>query len=106
MLTAVKLLHTLVWAIMAAAVFYVLFCGLTGAGGRLLWLSVGLILLETAVLLFNGWRCPLTGMAALYTSPSGDNFDIYLPAWLARHNKTIFGGLFLLGLALVAVRKF
>jgi len=24
-------------------------------------------------------------------------FDIYLPLWLARHNKTIFGSLFLAG---------
>jgi hypothetical protein len=25
------------------------------------------------------------------------NFDIYLPNWLARHNKTIFGAIFILG---------
>jgi hypothetical protein len=26
-----------------------------------------------------------------------DNFDIYLPLWLARRNKAIFGALFVLG---------
>jgi hypothetical protein len=25
-----------------------------------------------------------------------DNFDIYLPNWVARHNKAIFGTLFVL----------
>lgn len=102
----VKLLHTLVWAVMAAAVGYVVYCGLTGAGGKPLAVCVGLILLETAVLLFNKWRCPLTDVAARYSAPDRDNFDIYLPEWLARHNKAIFGGLFLFGLALVAARRF
>jgi len=105
MLIIVKLAHTLVWAVMAAAVFYVVYCGLSGTGGRLLAVSIGLVLLETAVLFFNSWRCPLTAVAARYSAPVRDNFDIYLPEWLARHNKSIFGGLFLLGLALVVARK-
>lgn len=105
MLTLVKSLHTLVWSVMAAAVLYVVYCGLAGGGGPLLAVSIGLVLLETAVLLFNKWRCPLTDVAARYAAADRDNFDIYLPEWLARHNKTVFGGLFLLGLALVLFRR-
>ena len=45
----------------------------------------------------NRGRCPLTGVAAKFTEDRADNFDIYLPIWLARHNKTIFGSLFLIG---------
>jgi len=89
---------------MAAAVLYVVYCGIAGGGGVLLAVSIGLILLETAVLLFNRWRCPLTDIAARYTEPSGPNFDIYLPEWLARYNKEIFG-LFAVGLLLVAMRR-
>jgi len=33
-----------------------------------------------------------------------ENFDIYLPLWLARHNKRIFGTLFVLSELFVAVR--
>jgi hypothetical protein len=33
-------------------------------------------------------------VAARYTDDRRDNFDIYLPLWLARHNKLIFGWLF------------
>jgi hypothetical protein len=43
-------------------------------------------------------RCPLTRVAARYSDDQRDNFDIYLPLWLARYNKLIFGGLFIAGL--------
>jgi hypothetical protein len=38
-------------------------------------------------------------LAARYTEERHDNFDIYLPLWLARHNKLIFGVLYCLGIA-------
>jgi hypothetical protein len=56
------------------------------------------VCLEVLILVFNSWRCPLTGVAARYTPDRRDNFDIYLPEWLARHNKGVFGTLFVLGL--------
>jgi hypothetical protein len=43
-------------------------------------------------------RCPLTDVAARYIEDRRDNFDIYLPIWLARHNKLIFGTLFAMGM--------
>ena len=36
----------------------------------------------------------MTDLASRYTEERADNFDIYLPLWLARHNKLIFGMLF------------
>ena len=57
-----------------------------------------IVFAEVAVLAVNGWRCPLTGVAARFTDDRADNFDIYLPVWLARHNKVIFGGLYILGM--------
>jgi len=53
--------------------------------------------LECFIIVANRWRCPLTSPAAQFTEGRKDNFDIYLPTWLARHNKTIFGSLFLAG---------
>ena len=38
--------------------------------------------------------CPLSDLAARYTDDRASNFDIYLPNWLASHNKAIFGTLF------------
>lgn len=86
---------------MASAVFYVFYAGITRTSGVVLWLSIGLIFLETAVLLINKWACPLTPVAMKYTSDRGENFDIYLPEWLAKHNKLIFTTIFLAGLILV-----
>ena len=57
----------------------------------------GLVLVECTVLAMNRGRCPLTDLAGRYTKDRTDNFDIYLPLWLARHNKTIFGTLFAIG---------
>lgn len=58
----------------------------------------GIVLIEVIVLLFNGWRCPLTGIAARFTDDRRENFDIYLPEWLARYNKVIFGVLYVAGM--------
>jgi hypothetical protein len=38
--------------------------------------------------------CPLTGVPARYTDNRQENFDIYLPFWLARYNKHIVGTLY------------
>jgi hypothetical protein len=46
----------------------------------------------------------LTGVAARYTDERTANFDIYLPLWLARYNKTIFGALFVGGGLFVLAR--
>jgi hypothetical protein len=36
-------------------------------------------------------------LGSRYTEARSDNFDIYLPLWLARRNKMIFGTLFAIG---------
>jgi hypothetical protein len=64
----------------------------------------GVMLGEVLVLVINGWRCPLTDLAARYTDDRRANFDIYLPLWLAAHNKQIFGSLFVAGLMFALVR--
>lgn len=102
-LVAVKVLHTVVWAFFASCVLALPIV----AWQRRFTLALGLIgavLGETAVLLANRWACPLTAVAARYTGDRRDNFDIYLPEWLARHNKTLFGGLFAAGIVLTLVR--
>ena len=57
----------------------------------------GAVFVEVAILALNHMKCPLTAVAARYTEDRSDNFDIYLPLWLARYNKQIFGTLFLVG---------
>ena len=102
-LRAVRIAHTLVWAILAGCVLAIPVCA---HAGRLGWALIfaAVVALEVLVLVANAWRCPLTDVAARHTTERGDNFDIYLPAWLARHNKTLFGTLYVLGLAYTLYR--
>jgi hypothetical protein len=92
----IKLLHTAIWLFFAGCIVAI---PLAGARRQFLWAAAltGLVLIECAVLAVNRSRCPLTDLAARYTEERTDNFDIYLPLWLARHNKTIFGTLFAVG---------
>ena len=101
MIKTIKAIHTIIWGVMASAIFYTLYAGITKRFNPLLWLSIGLVMIESAVLIINKWMCPLTPMAMKYTSDRSDNFDIYLPEWIARHNKLIFGLIFMAALLLV-----
>ena len=104
MLTTVKALHTAIYAVMVAAILYVVYCGVTGTLNVLLAVSIGLVSLEAAVFLGNGRKCPLTALAKQYGDPKGYVGDIFLPEWLARRTFAIFTSLFVLGLLLVALR--
>jgi len=92
-LTAVRALHTAVWAFFASSIVAIPIATSRGEWVAALWLSL-FVWGEVAVLLLNRKRCPLTALAARYTDDRADNFDIYLPRWLARHNQRIFGTLF------------
>ena len=95
-LVLVKVVHTVIWAFFVACILGVPVTALAGHLGWSLLLSV-LVLLECLVLAVNRFRCPLTDVAARYTDDRAGGFDIYLPAWLARSNKLIFGTLFVAG---------
>jgi hypothetical protein len=99
-LTAIKLAHTLIWAFFAACILLLPAAALLG---RFDWalLLTALILVECSALALNRGRCPLTTLAAQFTSERQDGFDIYLPGWLAHWNKVIFGTLFVLNELLV-----
>lgn len=104
-LLVVKLLHTAVWAFFAGCIVAI---PVLAWRDRLLPAAVlsGVVFVEVLILVFNDWRCPLTPVAARFTTDRRDNFDIFLPEWLARYNKEVFGGLYVAGLLYVAYRWF
>ena len=104
-LLLVKLIHTLIWFIFVILIMYILWSGITGCISRTSWLAVGAVSGECLVLLLFRGRCPLTLLASKYSVSAKDNFDIFLPEWLARHNKLIFGPLFFTGIILMLVRQ-
>ncbi|MDZ4802099.1 MAG: hypothetical protein SGI92_28415 [Bryobacteraceae bacterium] len=92
-LTMVKALHTAVWLFFVACIVLI---PVASALRRFFWaeLLAGFVSVECVVLALNRGRCPLTDRASQYTDERSANFDIYLPEWLARNNKWIFGSLF------------
>jgi hypothetical protein len=102
-LRIVKVVHTIAWAVFAGCILaipIVVWRGTLMHAGVL----IAVVFAEVVVRAFNQWHCPLTNVAARYTTDRSDNFDIYLPAWLARYNKVIFGSLYVAGLLLTLVR--
>lgn len=103
-LVLIKSIHTLIWAIMVSIIAYVVYSGVSGDITIYSWLAVGAVIVEGLVLwLFKG-KCPLTVWASNYSDSQKDNFDIYLPEWLAKYNKLIFTTVFVVGLVLMLWR--
>jgi len=102
-LTVVKVVHTAAWAFFVACIFAIPWFAWRADYGAAAIL-IAIVFGEVLILVFNGWRCPLTGIAERYTDDRRDNFDIYLPEWLARHNKTIFGALYIAAIVYTVAR--
>lgn len=102
-LSAIKVAHTAIWAILGSCVLAIPVAAALGRFGSAAVLS-SIIVGECALLATNGGRCPLTNIAARFTEERTPNFDIYLPAWFARYNKLIFGSLFVAGGLFALVR--
>ncbi len=96
-LRTVKLIHTIVWAFFAGCIFAIPVLSWRGQFVASLAL-IGVVFVEVIIIWANRWRCPLTDVAARYTNNREANFDIYLPLWLARYNKEVFGTIFVLGM--------
>ena len=103
-LLILKVIHTLIWAFFVCVIGYVVYSGITNQITSYTWVGIGLVIGEGLVLWIFRMFCPLTVLARRYSDSQKDNFDIFLPNWLARHNKLVFGGLYLLGIALTAVQ--
>jgi hypothetical protein len=104
LLTLVRTAHTVVYVVMVAAILVLLYAGVTGYDGALLWASLGLVGVESAVFAGNGLKCPLTALAVRYGAETGVAFDTFLPESVTRHTFRFFGSLMAIGLLLLAVR--
>lgn len=86
----IKIIHTVIWVFYNIVIFYMLYAAITDRIGIWFWVGWALVLVEGVILAIFRWTCPLSILARRYTSSSMDNFDIYLPNWLAKHTKTIY----------------
>ncbi|HUO80011.1 MAG TPA: hypothetical protein VMU00_07695 [Steroidobacteraceae bacterium] len=101
-LVLIRAFHTLVWAFFAGSIVAIAPLAWRGEF-RAAGVLIAVVFAEVLVIGLNRGRCPLTAVAARYTEDRRDNFDIYLPQWLARHNQRLFGGLYAGAVVLTAV---
>lgn len=105
-LIAIKTIHTVVWTFFNVVIFYLGYAVLINRIDKWIWICLGLILLEGFILLIFKTVCPITIVARRYSRSNKDNFDIYLPNWLAKYNKEIYSIIVLIILLILAYRLF
>lgn len=103
-LLAIKIFHTLIWLFFVSVIFYIFYAGIFNKITIYTWIGIGLIIAEGIVLLVFKMFCPITLLARKYSNSDKDNFDIFLPNWLAKYNKHIFTTIYIVALALVIIR--
>ena len=81
----IKFVHTLIFVVLCVSVLYALYSGIANRLNYWTAVASGLIAVEGIVLIFNGWRCPLTSWAERVGAKNGSVSNIFLPAWLANY---------------------
>ena len=94
-LIGIKILHTIIWLLFNAVLFYLLYAAIQNLINIWVWVGIGLVLAEGVLLIIFKNTCPLTFLARKYSDSTKENFDIYLPNWLAKYNKLIYTVIFL-----------
>ena len=92
----IKTIHTIIWIFFNLVLFYMAYEVIFNKIDNFIWIGIGFIILEFIVLLFFKMMCPLTIIARKYSKSNKENFDIYLPNWLAKYNKQIYTTFFII----------
>lgn len=102
----IKLFHSLAFVFISLAIVYVWIAIFAGISGWTVALAIGIILLETAIYVGNGLRCPLTKLAQQYGDARGDDLiaDLFLPKWFIPLIPPVCGTLAFLGILVLTVR--
>ena len=103
-LALIKTLHTVIWVFFNVVIFYLLYAVLADKIDKWIWICLGLLALEAMVLFTFKKVCPVTLIARKYSDSQKHNFDIYLPEWLAKHNKTIYSAVVLVAILILVFR--
>ena len=100
----IKTVHTIIWAFYVFIIGYIVYASIIDKIDVYLYSAIGFVLLEGVILLFFRWKCPLTILGYNYSDNHEIGFDIFLPKWLAKHNKAIFTTIFVIGLIITTYR--
>jgi hypothetical protein len=91
----------LIFWVLNVCVVYALYSSIAGHLTTWTWVAVGLLLIESVVLIASGWTCPLTILAERQGAARGSVADIFLPKWFARRIFPVCGTVY--GVAVVLI---
>ena len=103
-LFSIKLAHTIVWLFYVFIISYVLYSGIYNKLDIYTWIAIGLVIVEGIILIVFKGKCPITILGYKYTNNLETGFDIFLPKWLAKNNKAIFGTIFITAVLIIIYR--
>jgi hypothetical protein len=103
-LKRIKIIHTAIWVFFNILLAYIFYAVLTNNITIWVWLALLCFVVEGIVLLIFKKFCPLTILARRYSDSQKDNFDIYLPNWLAKYNKLIYTSLLMIAVLILTYR--
>ena len=105
MLFAIRLVHTIIYVVNGTACFVMLYAGITGRTGTWLWVAVGLVALETVIMLANGIKCPISPYADRYgADKDGFIYDVFIPTFFTRYTFEFFTVVVLIALGFFGLR--
>lgn len=97
----IRTLHTTVWLLLVAAIFYVFYCGVTNKNNTLTQVAIVSVFVEMIIYSLFKWTCPLHIYAQKITKNKSIN-DTFLPHWFFYKGHNIFFTvIFFIGLFLV-----
>jgi hypothetical protein len=99
-----KLIHTIIWIFYVLIISYIVYAGIYNKINLYVWIAIGLVIIEGIILIIFKGKCPLTILGYKYTDNQQVGFDIYLPKWLAKYNKMIFGTISVIAILIVIYR--
>lgn len=103
-LFCIKFIHTIIWLFYVFIIGYILYASVSNIINFYLFIAIGFVVLEGIILLIFKWKCPLTVLGYKYSDNHEVGFDIFLPKWLAKNNKSIFSSIFAIGVIITIYR--
>jgi hypothetical protein len=88
-LNGIKTIHTGIWLFFNVVLGYMVYAVVANQIDKWVWIGLAFVMVEGIVLFIFQGVCPLTLIARKYTNSTKNNFDIFLPNWLAKYNKII-----------------
>lgn len=100
----IKMVHALLFILGSALLAVLLYEVVSGRITAWTWIVVFIFIGEGMILLYWGWRCPLTVYAEDMGAAHGQVTDIFFPKWFADRVFIIYGALFAAALAILVIR--